>query len=1307
MLGDITQLRATMREARAQVDGTAAGMRAAGATAYAGMARMGKSVSMIGVGVGVASVKMAGDFEAQTMVLHTAAGETEHGLKTVRKGILDIAKGTGTDWHNLTEGMYQIEKAGIRGADGLKVLKAASQGAREENASLESVTNAMTSVMASYHVKANKSVQVMNAMKTAAGEGKMTMEQFSSSLSTVLPIASANKISFSEVSGALATLTQHGTSAREGTQELASTIRNLASPNAVAVKEMSRLGLSSTDVATKLKDVDAGGRGLSGTFDLLSKTVLGKMGKSGTLLLSSFNDTKAAEAKLTKMTSLMSPPLQKLVGQFEKGTLTTSKYSKAIGKLPASQQVLGAQFKTSWRDAHGFADELKKGGPAAQTYSEAIKKMTGGSIGLNTLLQLSGENTEKYHERVDKIRKSYEHATKNVEGWDKTQKLFNVRLAKAKQYLETTAIVIGNKLIPVISKAIDFFERHKTVAKGLATVFAGILMLSVVAFAAKLLTPVVGLAKIGVAGVKAGARVVQGFRSAQVAGSAFSGKAGTFGGALRKMWDGGIRGAKAFGRGIASAGRGMAGLAAKGGRAAWSGIVTGAQGAGGALKKMWSASVRGAAAAGRGVATFGKSVGGLAVKGGKAAWAGMASGAKGVGLAMKGAAIQAASFTKAMAASALAGTKAALAWVRQKIALVASAIAEKAAAIGQWALNIAMSANPIMLVVIAIALLVAGLIYAYKHSAAFRNIVKAVGAAVMSMVNTVKKKWSAFVDGFKEAASKTLSAGKTLLHWITGWPGMIGRALLKLPGILGGSASKSWQRFKVSMVKAAIGIVDYVRGIPGRAKAALGQLGTLLYNAGRSLIMGFINGIKSMAGGAYDAAHGLVSKIGNLFPHSPAKEGPFSGRGWTLHSGRALMDGLAQGIKVGAPNAVSVMRGAAEATSASFAKTLGIHSPSTVFRSMGIYVNQGLIEGLTASTARVKAATRRIETLFIQTRNRLADQRTSSKTRGGRNTNAWVAQKMRALNSVERYVKREDKIMKSLAAKRDATAKKLKDAQKKLADLQKSWTSKRDEIASSIMQGMSVVTESPDEGRAVNSFDIVAKMREQYKAAADFTKNLAALRKKGVRTDLIDQVASAGVEGGGATARAYAAATSGQVKEINSLQAGMKAKAKATGTTVADAMYKSGIQAAKGMVKGLQSQEKSIAKQMTKIAKAMAAAIKHALRIKSPSQVFADIGQFVPQGLAVGIGDEAHRAVTAARSLAANVTQAGTPLSPQASTYRVPGIGDAGSRSVIHQHVHLKVEGHVLTERKLVALVQEGLAQVGARNSSTYPPYKR
>ncbi|MCX5285697.1 phage tail tape measure protein [Streptomyces sp. NBC_00198] len=1286
MLGDITQLRATMREARAQVNGTAAGMRQAGATAYAGMARMGKSVSLIGVGVGVTSLKMAGDFQAQTMVLHTAAGETLSGLKTVRAGILDIAKDTGTDWHNLTEGMYQIEKAGIRGADGLKVLKAASQGAREENASLESVTNAMTSVMASYHIKAKDSVQVMNGMKTAAGEGKMTMEQFAASLSTVLPIASANKISFSEVSGALATLTQHGTSAREGTQELASTIRNLASPNNVAVQEMQRLGLSSTDVAKGLKDVKDGGRGLTGTFDLLSKTVMHKMGPSGTLLLSSFNKTKQAAHDADMMVKAMPKGIQGLAKSYNSGKLSLADWRQQLKGLPPEQANLLQQYAVLKNKTNGFSAELKRGGPAAQTYTEAMKKMLGGSIGLNTSLQLTGENTDGYRHRVEKIRESYEHVTKNVEGWDQTQKLFNVRLAKAKQAVAVLAIEIGTKLIPIVTSAVDWFSRHKTIATTLAGIFAGVLALSVVAYASKLVfgagKAVFGLAKVGVAGVKATGRVVQGFRSAQVAQSAFSGKAGSFGGALRKMWNGSISGAKA---------------------------------------------------AGRGVATFGKSVGGLAAKGGRAAWAGVTKGITGAARAMRTASSAALTLGRRMAATTLAAVRSGLAWAAQKIKVIAAAIAARTAAIAQWLLNVAMSANPIVLVVLALAALVIGLVWAYKKVGWFRSFVNGAFQAIASVVTwlvgwvkahwplllailtgpigiavlLIMKYWKKISSGFMSAYHTTVNAGRTLVAWVKGLPASIAHALGSLAARLGTNASNAWRSFKLAMVKAVVAVVTYVQGIPHRTVVALGKLGSLLYSAGRSLITGFVNGIKSMAGGAYDAAHSLVSKIGGLFPHSPAKEGPFSGRGWTLHSGRALMDGLAQGIRAGAPNAVAVMRSAALATSNGFAQTMGIHSPSTVFRSLGIYVNQGLVDGLTASTARVKAATRRIETLFIQTRNRLKDSRTTGKTRGGRNTNAWVAQKLRALSNVERYVKREDGVMKSLAAKRDSTAKKLKDAQKKVADLQKSWTTKRDEIASSIMQGMSVVTESPDEGRSVNSFDIVAKMREQYKAAADFTKNLAALRKKGVRTDLIEQIASAGVAGGGDTARALAAASSGQIKEMNSLQAGMKAKAKSTGTTVADAMYKSGIQAAKGLVKGLQKQEKSIEKQMVSIAKKMAAAIKRALKIKSPSRVFSDIGEFIPQGLAVGIGGEAHRAVAAARKLAAGVTQAGMPTA--GGGFQPLPMGGLIGGTVIHQHqhVHMNVEGHVLTERKLIALVQEGTAQVGARNPTTYPAYRR
>lgn len=92
-------------------------------------------------------------------------------------------------------------------------------------------------------------------------------------------------------------------------------------------------------------------------------------------------------------------------------------------------------------------------------------------------------------------------------------------------------------------------------------------------------------------------------------------------------------------------------------------------------------------------------------------------------------------------------------------------------------------------------------------------------------------------------------------------------------------------------------VISAVRKVPGQARSALGSIGSYLYNSGRALLQGFINGIKSLAGAVSGAVKGVLSKARNLLPFSPAKEGPFSGRGYTTYSGAALMQGLIEGIQ--------------------------------------------------------------------------------------------------------------------------------------------------------------------------------------------------------------------------------------------------------------------------------------------------------------------------------------------------------------------------------------------------------------------------
>jgi TP901 family phage tail tape measure protein len=91
-------------------------------------------------------------------------------------------------------------------------------------------------------------------------------------------------------------------------------------------------------------------------------------------------------------------------------------------------------------------------------------------------------------------------------------------------------------------------------------------------------------------------------------------------------------------------------------------------------------------------------------------------------------------------------------------------------------------------------------------------------------------------------------------------------------------------------------LIAFVKGIPGRVLAAIGNLGSLLYNKGRDLVQGLINGIRDMIGNLRNAAGDLVGAIGRFLPGSPAKEGPLSGQGYVLKRGQRFVDDFAAGI---------------------------------------------------------------------------------------------------------------------------------------------------------------------------------------------------------------------------------------------------------------------------------------------------------------------------------------------------------------------------------------------------------------------------
>ena len=87
-----------------------------------------------------------------------------------------------------------------------------------------------------------------------------------------------------------------------------------------------------------------------------------------------------------------------------------------------------------------------------------------------------------------------------------------------------------------------------------------------------------------------------------------------------------------------------------------------------------------------------------------------------------------------------------------------------------------------------------------------------------------------------------------------------------------------------------------VVGIKDRIVGFFAGAGSWLLSAGYSIVDGLAQGIRNAIGGAVSAISGAMSAVRQFLPFSPAKRGPFSGRGWTLFSGRALAVGFGDGI---------------------------------------------------------------------------------------------------------------------------------------------------------------------------------------------------------------------------------------------------------------------------------------------------------------------------------------------------------------------------------------------------------------------------
>nr|DAQ26916.1 MAG TPA: tail tape measure [Caudoviricetes sp.] len=152
---------------------------------------------------------------------------------------------------------------------------------------------------------------------------------------------------------------------------------------------------------------------------------------------------------------------------------------------------------------------------------------------------------------------------------------------------------------------------------------------------------------------------------------------------------------------------------------------------------------------------------------------------------------------------------------------------------------------------------------------------------------------SEWFNGFLEAAQGVLNDA---LKWIAEFPGKVVNALASLGQDLLMSALGGANGFLEGITSGWNDVTSFVEDIPNKITTSIGDIGSQLINSGRALVDGFLKGIREK----WDQLTGWVrdgmKSLRGLWPFSPAKWGPFSGRGYVTYSGEAIVTDFADSI---------------------------------------------------------------------------------------------------------------------------------------------------------------------------------------------------------------------------------------------------------------------------------------------------------------------------------------------------------------------------------------------------------------------------
>lgn len=268
-------------------------LKGAGKTMTSAGSTLTKGITAPILGIGLAGLKTATNFEKGMSEVKAISGATEKDFDALREKAIELGADTAFSANEVAEAMTEMAKAGWSSQQIIDGMGGVLDAAAASGEGLATVSTIVADAITGFGMEAKDSNRIADLLTQAANSGTIGISDLGESFKYIAPVAGTLGLSVEDVTTALSAMSMAGIKGSQAGTSLRTMLKRMVDPTDEVAAAMEELGVEVTNQDGSMKSLDDIVSNLRTSFDGLTDsekakyaaTIAGQEGMSGMLSL--------------------------------------------------------------------------------------------------------------------------------------------------------------------------------------------------------------------------------------------------------------------------------------------------------------------------------------------------------------------------------------------------------------------------------------------------------------------------------------------------------------------------------------------------------------------------------------------------------------------------------------------------------------------------------------------------------------------------------------------------------------------------------------------------------------------------------------------------------------------------------------------------------------------------------------------------------------------------------------------------------------------------------------------------------------